>query len=339
MAKNLSAIRATVRQFLNDEFVSGSDQDFKDDELNLYISDCLVEISERKPYEVKETLTTTASSKELDISSIENLLEVDKIEFRTGQNPPDYRNHGIFGDTLRMDINFSPSASEDVYLYCHKVHQLTESSSTLDQRLERLLVNGVVAYAALGWTNQVRAQVKEAITRIADVNTSIDTMSARITQAIADLTSGRPLIAETRATADAAIDSMSTRITQAIADLTAGRALGFNKVYVGRDPLGDYANYAAREMSAALSYLNQARGYLSVDTPAGQYGNYATRELSGATAYLNQAGGYIKELTARLSISGVINSYQAWAKNKLALYQQDLRRLVKTRVFTEYPKS
>ena len=338
MSKNISAVRAIVRQFLNDEFVSGSDQDFKDDELDLYINDCLVEISERKPYEVKETLTTTASSKELDISSIEDLLEVEKIEYKTGQDPPDYRNHSVFGDTLTMDIDFNPSADEDVYLYCHKVHQLTESSSTLKPRLERLLVNGVVAYAALGWINQVRVQVKEAVSKIAGVDTAIGNMSARITQAIADLTSGRPLIDETRATADAAIDLMSARITQAMADLTSGRSL-INQVSIGGRPQADYAAYAARELDNAVSYLNQARGYLAVDTPAGQYGNYAAKELSNATGYLNQAGGYIRELSARLSVSGVINSYQTWANNKLALYKQDLRQLVKTRVSTVYPKS
>ncbi|MBA7499058.1 hypothetical protein ES704_01797 [subsurface metagenome] len=147
--KTLSAIRTTVRQFLRDEFKSGEDYKWQDDELDLHIGDCLAEISERRPYEVKETLTTTASSRELDISSIEDLLEVDKVEFRTGQNPPDYRNCSVFGNTLTLDIDFLPSAGEDVYLYCHKLHQLTEDSSTLSPQIERLLVLGVTARAAI----------------------------------------------------------------------------------------------------------------------------------------------------------------------------------------------
>jgi hypothetical protein len=149
MAKTLSTIRATIRQMLRDEFAAGSDFKWEDDELDTQISECLAEISESLPYKAKETLTTTESSKELDISSIEDLLEVEKIEFRTGSEPPNYRNCSVFGNTLRMGIDFLPSADENVYLYCHKLHQLTESSSTLSPQVERLLVLGVVARAAI----------------------------------------------------------------------------------------------------------------------------------------------------------------------------------------------
>jgi len=272
-AKMLSGIRALVRQFLSDEF-SQTEQDFQDDELDLYISHTLAEISQRRPYEVKETLTTTASSKELNISSIEDLLEVDKVEFRTGQEPPDYRNCSIFGNTLRMDITFLPGANENVYLYCHKLHQLTESTSTLSPQLEKVLIDGAVAQAALAWINQVRKQVAEGITRIADVNTSIDSMSARITQAMADLTSGRDLI---------------------------------NKINIGGRPEDDYAVYASRELGNANSYLSQSQGY-------------------------------IRELQSRLSISGVINNYQVWANNKLAMYRVDLKRLTRPKTARTYPK-
>lgn len=147
--KTLSAIRTICRQMLRDEFTTGKDYVWPDDELDLHIADCLVEISQRRPYEFKETLTTTASSKELDISSIEDLLEVDKIEFRTGQDPPGYRNCSVFGSMLTMDINFLPSAAENVYLYCLKVHHLTEESSTLSPELDSLLVLGVVGRAAI----------------------------------------------------------------------------------------------------------------------------------------------------------------------------------------------
>ncbi|MBA7700445.1 hypothetical protein ES703_109159 [subsurface metagenome] len=263
---------------------------------------------------------------------------MDKAEFPVGSDPPDYRNVSVFGTTLTIDIGTKPTADQTIYLFCHKVHQLTEESSTLGPELEKLLIDGATAQTALAWINQIRAQVKAATTSIAEVNTAIDAMAARITQAIADLTTGRPLIVETRATADAAIDLMTDRITQALADLTSGRPL-INKINIGGKPQADYAAYASRELSAAISYLNQARGYLSVDTPAGQYGNYAARELSNATGYLNQAGGYIRELTARLSISGTINAYQTWANNKLALYRADLGRLARARTYTEYSKS
>jgi len=274
--KSLSAIRSTIRQFLNDEFVEGSEQDFQNDELDLHIGECLAEISQRRPYEVKETLTTEAS-KELSISSIEDLLEVEKAEFPVGSDPPDYRNVSVFGTTLTIAIDSKPSAGETVYLFCHELHQLTEETSTLSPQIESLLVAGSVAKAALGWINQIRKQVAEAITKIADMNTAIGNMT-----------------------------SETTGIEQAIKDLAAGRTLGFNKVYVGRDPMGDYAAFAARE-------------------------------LGNANAYLAQSQGYLRELTSRLSISGVINSYQAWANNKLILYQRDLKRLAKPKTNRRYP--
>ena len=48
-----------------------------------------------------------------------------------------------------MDIGFLPSASETVYAYCHKVHQLSDSDSTLNPALERILDIGVTAQAAI----------------------------------------------------------------------------------------------------------------------------------------------------------------------------------------------
>ena len=337
MARTLSGIRQTARQFLNDEFVAGAAQDFKDDEIDLHIGECLAEISERRPYEVKEELTT-AASRDLDISSIEDLLEVDKAEFPISKDPPEYRNVSVFGTTLTIDIDTKPIVDKTIYLFCHKLHQLTEESSTLPPQLETLLIAGSVAKTALDWTNQVRKQVTEALARIADVDTAINDMSDRVDQSIADLATGRPLIDETREKAETAIDDVEARIGQATSDLADGRDLGFNKIYVGGNPLGDYSNYAARELSNANTSLAQARGYLSVDAPAGQYGNYATRELANANTFFTKAQGFLREINSRLSITGVINTYQTWANNKLVLYQRDLKRISRPRTYRTYPR-
>ena len=134
--KNLSAIRATVRQFLNDEFSETTEQDFQDDEIDLRVQEVVAEISERSPYVVKETLKTTGGSRELDISSIEDLLEIEKLEYPTGSDPRDYRNLiEIDAETIEIDTTRTPSADEDVYVYCRKLHQLTDSASTLQPQL------------------------------------------------------------------------------------------------------------------------------------------------------------------------------------------------------------
>ena len=148
--KNLLAIREIIRQFLSDEFSPGTDLAWENDELDLHINDCLAEISDKCPYEVKETLTTTASSKELDISSIDDLLSIEKVEYKVGQDPPEFRNFDLWGDTLTIDIETAPAATgDDVYIYCNKLHQLTESSSTLKPQLERILILGVCGNAAI----------------------------------------------------------------------------------------------------------------------------------------------------------------------------------------------
>jgi len=274
MAGELTEVRTIIRQFLNDEFVEGSEQDFTDDELDLYIDDVRTEISERIPYEVKEELTT-AASRDLDISTIEDLIEVDRVEFPIDNDPRDFRNISVFGTTLTIDIDTKPTADEDIYLFCHKVHQLTEVVNTLSPQLQRLLVAGVVAKASLGWVNKIKDQVREALIRVQDINI--------------------------------AVSAMSGRVGQAIEDLSSGRDLGFNKIYVGGNPLGDYINQAGGEIRNANS------------------------------GYLAQSQGFTRELTSRLSISGVINSYQTWGNNKLVLYQRDLKRMTKPRTYRTYP--
>jgi len=417
MSRLLPAIRSTVRQLVRDEFEATEKQDFASDEIDMHIGDVVAEISERSPYAVKEVLTTVVNSRVLDISSIDDLLEIERLEYPIGYDPREFRNlNYLDSETIEIDTTLVPSAGgsdtltgtvtfttgsgavtgsgtsfedelavsylirpsggtrwyrvasitsdtaltldepvrsadtgadtvdlteycyEAVYLYCRKLHQLTDESSTLTPRLERVLIDGAVAKVALSWINQVRVQVKEAVAKIAGIDSAIGQMSARITQAVSDLTTGRPMIDETRATADAAIDKMTERITQALTDLATGRPT-IGKVNVGGQPQRDFIAMAATELGSAATFLNQARGYLSVDTPAGQYGNYAARELSNANGYLNQAGGHIRELSARLSISGVINSYQTFANNKLALYRADLGRLATARSYKEYPKS
>lgn len=150
MAKILSAIRATARQMLRDEFVEGKTSKWQDDELDLIIGQVVIEISEVRPRIVKESLSTTASSRELDISDIADLMGIQKLEYRISQDPRDYRNFiWIDDDTLEIDTILNPAADETVYVYCEKPHTLTESASTLRPQMETTLVLGVAAYAAI----------------------------------------------------------------------------------------------------------------------------------------------------------------------------------------------
>jgi hypothetical protein len=228
MAKKLlSTIRAEVRQALRDEFGDSDDYVWEDDELDVYISQCVVKLSKASPYMFKEVLTTIANSRVLDISDITDLLWIDKLEYPTGHDPRDFRNvKELDAEQIEIDTTLTPSAggsgtltgtvtftngsatitgsgtdfdgeleagyeiklstgtrwyrvysiesdtsltlaepcmettgadSEDateycyeaVYLYCAKLHTLSESSSTLNPQMEEILINGVCGRAAV----------------------------------------------------------------------------------------------------------------------------------------------------------------------------------------------
>lgn len=153
MGKTRSGIIAIIRQKLRDEPVLGQDPVWAEDELMMKIDDVLAEISDASPRIVIETLQTSASSRELDISSIEDLVDGEdsfiKAEWPVGYWPKNFRNVEVIGDTLTILTDLLPSADQDVYLYCAKLHTLTKTGSTLSRKLERLLVLGVCGYVAI----------------------------------------------------------------------------------------------------------------------------------------------------------------------------------------------
>ena len=110
--KNLSAIGAIIRQKLQDESAGSSTAyTWEDDELDVFIGDCLREISEASPYMVREVLTTIANSRVLDVSDIEDLLYIDKAEYPIGSDPPDYRNViELDAETVEIDTSLTPAA-------------------------------------------------------------------------------------------------------------------------------------------------------------------------------------------------------------------------------------
>ncbi len=149
MAEYIDGIRARVRQTLLDEVDPNRTLEFKNDALDIYIGEFLREISKARPYEVRESVTLTLALKnEVDISGIANLISITHGEFPVDKDPRYLRNVTVFGDTATLVMNRRPSGNETAYLYCHKLHTITESSSTLSPALEDVLVLGVAAKAA-----------------------------------------------------------------------------------------------------------------------------------------------------------------------------------------------
>lgn len=109
----LSSIRGTCRQVLRDEFDvdDAANMEWQEDELDLLIGEYVAKISRAKPRMVKEVLTTIANSRVLDISSIEDLLYIDRAEYKTGKSPRANRNIIELDDEqIEMDTTLTPAA-------------------------------------------------------------------------------------------------------------------------------------------------------------------------------------------------------------------------------------
>ena len=151
MAKYISAIRQDVRQVLQDEFKDIDELVWSDDELEKHILACLVEISQKQPYQKKVTVTSDGT-KVIDLTELteyESLISVVKAEYEVDQDPQQFRNVSRFGDSLTINISNAPAPGDHIHLYCNLLHTLDESTSTLNPIQENLLVLGASGKAAI----------------------------------------------------------------------------------------------------------------------------------------------------------------------------------------------
>jgi hypothetical protein len=148
---NLSDMRARIRKDLHDD--DSQDYRWTDSELDRHIDHALRELSLSCPLEAKATLSTTAGSRDLSLSSLSDLVEIEAVEYPTGDYPPSYVRFSVWADTLTMLIDSLPGDGENVYVYYGKLHTLDTDSSTLPAKLEDLVALGSAAYATVEWAS------------------------------------------------------------------------------------------------------------------------------------------------------------------------------------------
>lgn len=110
------------------------------------VKESLSEFSRYHPYKVRESLLTTAETREVDISTLDDVIHVDYAEYRVNRNPREFRNiinrrNGF----ITLDVDWLPSADETVYLYCKKL----QSAATLEQAHLELFVRLAAARVIL----------------------------------------------------------------------------------------------------------------------------------------------------------------------------------------------
>ena len=125
----LTEIRARVRTDLHDEDAAGFR--WASAELDRHIFHALREMSLAIPVEDKATLSATAGSRDIDLSSLTGLVLVDSVEYPAGQSPPAFTEFRVWGDTLTLLVERVPAQGEQAVVYYGKLHTLDYLSSTV----------------------------------------------------------------------------------------------------------------------------------------------------------------------------------------------------------------
>ncbi len=321
-------------------------------EFNQIAEDVLREVSLACPRIVKETLTTTVDSRLLTISSITDLLDgarsIQKVEYETGSYPRNYHNVTVIDDaTIEMDITTAPDATgENVYLWCEKMHTLTNSTSTLTPKLEGVVLKGIEAYGILQRCHLMRDNLNDVDTLLTTVGTTIGLMTARITTAAGYVTTNANAAAGkidallTLAAAEVAL--INPQLDLAVSDLSTGLAKIETQAETG-NPVGEYAAYASRQVETAVGFLRSAQGHLQQAqgdaSAANEFRGMSASELGAAAMDLRQAQGYLSQISGNHQAVQAIKMYEQTGNQKLALYKKELSAVTVRRATERYSRS
>ena len=145
---NLSEMRTTVRRDLHDE--DADNYRWTNDELDRHIAHAVKDFSEALPLEQKATKATTSGSREIDISTIADMVMVEAVEYPVGNFPKRYQRFTLWGDILTLLGDEIPDGS-NAYIYYGKLHTLSAESSTVPTKFDDLIAAGAEGYAAIEW--------------------------------------------------------------------------------------------------------------------------------------------------------------------------------------------
>lgn len=143
----LTDIRTRVRQDLHD--TDAADYQWSDGELDRHIQRALDETSRSIPREASTTLNTTAGSRDLSLSALAGLIDVEAVEYPAGEFPPSYAPFSRWGDKLTLLVDSAPATVVPVVVYYTAQHTLDGSGATLAGFQEDIVATGASAYAVL----------------------------------------------------------------------------------------------------------------------------------------------------------------------------------------------
>jgi hypothetical protein len=147
MARTYSEMVDLIESILIDGGIdpdASTNEVFATAEIDAVIPMCLVEVSKSRPYQVKYPLNTLASKEIAMTDSMKwKLLRIRPyIEYPTLQEPQRFHNITRFADTLRIEVDTTPTLGEATNLFLDKVHVLQSAIGTADVSGK---LNGAVA--------------------------------------------------------------------------------------------------------------------------------------------------------------------------------------------------
>ncbi len=145
MATTLATIRARVREDLQD--TDDANYRWTNDEVDGAIERVVLEFSQAYPLQEEDEITTTEDDKELDISSLSNLLKVVSVEYPMDLTPPSMQRVDFWNDKLYMSDEGDGTNKARVRWY--KSHTLDAASSTIPTEHEEIIVMGATGHLAM----------------------------------------------------------------------------------------------------------------------------------------------------------------------------------------------
>lgn len=146
----LPDIRTKVRQDLHD--TDPGAYRWSDDQLDRHIAHALADLDLAMPREQSATIATTPGSRDLSLTSLTGLVEVESVEYPLGNYPPSYVRISRWDSTITLLVDSEPTGADAKVLYTAR-HELDDSGSTVPAAMEDALAMGAAGYAAIELAN------------------------------------------------------------------------------------------------------------------------------------------------------------------------------------------
>ena len=142
---NLNEMRQRVREDLMD--TDPAQQLWSDNDIENMVQRVVDEYSLRAPIESQDDVLTTASSREIDISSLTDLIKVVSVEYPVDQTPPYYQRFNYWAGHLSMTDE--GDGVQNARVRWTKRHEVTTTSTTIPEEHAEIIILGTTGYLAM----------------------------------------------------------------------------------------------------------------------------------------------------------------------------------------------